>query len=74
VTFLIDQTVTWIHVPKPTLDLVGLVLGSLALAAVAAVVALVLGCGMGLVLIAYRRRREGRPGPAHLGLLETPHP
>jgi len=74
VTFHIDQVVTWIHVPKPTLDLVGIVLGALTVAAVAAVLALVLGCGMGLLLIARNRRREGTVDPCRLGLLESSHP
>jgi hypothetical protein len=70
----LDQVVTWVHVPKPTLDLVGLVLGALTLAAVAALVALVLGSGMGLLLIARNRRREGALEPTRLGLLESSHP
>jgi hypothetical protein len=74
VNFQIDQVVTWIHVPKPTLDLMGIVLGALTVAAVAAVLALVLGSAMGLLLIARNRRREGRVDHTRLGLLESSHP
>lgn len=73
-SFQVDQVVTWIHVPKPTLDLVGIVLGAFAVAGLAAVLALVLGTGMGLLLIARNRRREGRTDPARLGLLESSRP
>lgn len=69
--FRIDQVITWVHVPKPTLDLVGIVLGALTVAALAAVLALVLGSGMGLVLIARNRRREAQAPPSQLGLLES---
>ena len=69
--FRVEQVVTWIHVPKPTLDLVGIVLGALTVSALAAAVALVLGSGMGLVLIAWNRRREGRVEPIRLGLVES---
>ena len=69
--FLADQVVTWVHVPKPTLDLVGVVLGALTVAAVAATLALVLGSGMGLLLIARNRRRQARLESPRLGLLES---
>jgi hypothetical protein len=74
VIFQIDQVITWVHVPKPTLDLVGIVLGALTVAALAAVVAMVLGSGMGLLLIVRNRRREGQAEPTRLGLLESSHP
>jgi len=70
----LDQVVTWVHVPKPTLDLVGRVLGALALAALAAPVALVLGSGMGLLPSVRNRRREGALEPTRLGLLESSPP
>ena len=66
-----DQVVTWVHVPKPTLDLVGIVLGAMTVAAVAAVMALVLGSGMGVLLIVRNRRRRDRVPPSRLGLLES---
>ncbi len=69
--FLADQVVTWVHVPKPTLDLVGIVLGAITVAAVAAALALVLGSGMGLVLIARNRRRVAQAPASNLGLLES---
>ena len=72
--FQLDQVVTWVHVPKPTLDLMGIVLGSLTVAALAAVIAMVLGSGMGLLLIVRNRRREGHVEPTRLGLLESSHP
>ena len=72
--FQVDQVITWVDVPKPTLDLVGIVLGALTVAALAAAVAMVLGSGMGLLLIARNRRREGQAKPSRLGLLESTHP
>jgi hypothetical protein len=69
--FSADQVVTWVHVPKPTLDLVGVVLGAMTVAALAAVLALVLGSGMGLLLIARNRRREAQMEPSGLGLIES---
>jgi len=75
VTFQIDQVVTWVHVPKPTLDLEGIVLGSLTVAALAAVLALVLGSATGLLMIARNRRREREGEPPTLGhLLGPSHP
>jgi hypothetical protein len=71
VIFRLDQVVTWIHVPKPTLDLVGIVLGALTVAALAAVLALVLGSATGLILIARNRRRESQAPSSQLGLLES---
>jgi ABC-type spermidine/putrescine transport system permease subunit II len=71
VIFHADQVITWIHVPKPTLDMVGIVLGSLRLAAVAAVLATALGAVVGLVLIARNRRRPSVIEPSRLHLLES---
>ena len=48
--------VTWIKVEKPTLDLVGVVLGSFHLAGVLLVVAFALGVLFGIALIRSRRR------------------
>jgi hypothetical protein len=53
---LVAQSVTWIKVPKPTFDLVGVVLGSFALAGVCVLVAIVLGSVLGLGFILRRRR------------------
>ena len=50
------SSVTWIHVDKPTFDLVGVVLGSLQAAGVLLVAAVVLGIAIGTVLILVRRR------------------
>jgi ABC-type Fe3+ transport system permease subunit len=68
--FAVAETVTWIRVEKPTFDLIGVVLGSLALAAALVAVALVLGLAFALVLI--RRDRPGDRAPLdalslHLG-------
>lgn len=51
--------VTWIKVEKPTLDLVGVVLGSFHLAGLLLLVALVLGVFFGAALIRSRRRPHG---------------
>jgi hypothetical protein len=56
-----SQTVTWIQVPKPTFDLVGVVLSSLGLAGMLAVVALVLGTVFGVSLILRHRQQTGSP-------------
>jgi hypothetical protein len=67
---LADQVVTWVHTPKPTLDLVGIVVGALMGALFIAVVALFMGSALGALFIARNRRRAvGVPG---LGLLEAP--
>lgn len=55
------ETVTWIRVEKPTFDLIGVVLGSLALAAALVGVALVLGLVFALMLIRRDRRVGGTP-------------
>lgn len=70
--FRIDQVITWVHVPKPTLDLVGIVLGAMAAAAFCAVVALLLGSTFGLFLVARGRRRREQPPPPILGLVDAP--
>ncbi len=53
--------VTWIKVEKPTLDLVGVVLGSFHLAGVLLLAALVLGVLFGAALIRSRRRPQPPP-------------
>lgn len=70
---LADQVVTWVHTPKPTLDLVGIVVGSLFGALFCAALALVMGSAFGAVLVARNRRRETSAPPPGLGLLEAPH-
>jgi len=55
------ETVMWVKVAKPTLDLVGIVLGAMGTAGVLAAMALLLGIALGLSLI-LRRRREARGG------------
>lgn len=70
---LADQVVTWVHTPKPTLDLVGIVVGALMGAAVVSLVALLLGSALGAVFIARNRRREAAQPAPGLGLLDVPH-
>jgi hypothetical protein len=53
--WLAGPAVTWIRVEEPTLDLVGVVLGSFRLAGVLLVVAVVLGACFGAALIRSRR-------------------
>jgi hypothetical protein len=52
----IGPAITWIKVEKPTLDLVGVVLGAFNLAGVLLLVALALGVVLGGALILARRR------------------
>ncbi len=70
---LADQVVTWVHTPKPTLDLVGIVVGALMGAAVVSLVALLMGSALGAVFIARNRRREAAEPAPGLGLLDVPH-
>jgi hypothetical protein len=67
--------VSWVHVQKPTFDLVGVVLSSFGIAGICAGVALVLGITLGVVLIA-RARRHGDPlhGRTTLRLVESNQP
>ena len=53
---LLAQAVTWIKVEQPTIDLVGVVLGSFHLAGVLLAVAFALGVLIGITLILSRRR------------------
>jgi hypothetical protein len=57
---LAAQSITWIKVQKPTFDLVGVVLGSFALAGVCVLVALALGGVLGLGFILRNRRMPPR--------------
>jgi hypothetical protein len=52
----VGPAITWIKVEKPTIDLVGVVLGSFHLAGVLLVVAFALGVLIGITLILSRRR------------------
>jgi hypothetical protein len=69
---LADQVVTWVHTPKPTLDLVGIVVGALMGAAFVSAVALFMGSALGAVFIARTRRREATEPAPGLGLLDAP--
>lgn len=53
---LATETITWIKVPKPTFDLVGVVLSSLGLAGICAAVALGLGTVLGIGFIVHGSR------------------
>ena len=55
--FLADETVTFVRLERPSLDLVGIVLGALSGAGFLALLALALGVGLGIRLI-LRRRQE----------------
>jgi hypothetical protein len=59
--WMVGPPVTWIKVEKPTLDLVGVVLGSFHLAGVLLLVAVILGAFFGAVLIRSRRRPHPPP-------------
>jgi hypothetical protein len=64
------ETITWVRVEKPVLDLVGIVLGSLGLAGLLAAGASVLGLLLGCLLIRRGERLEAPPYDAvslHLG-------
>ena len=67
--------VSWVHVQKPTFDLVGVVLSSFGIAGICAWVALALGITLGVVLIA-RARRQADPlhGWTLLRLVESTQP
>jgi hypothetical protein len=55
------QAVTWIKVEKPSLDLVGLVLGTFRLAGLMLLAILVLGLVFGAALVLSRRRAAPHP-------------
>ena len=63
--FAATQTITWIRVEKPTFDLIGVVLGSLALAGTLVVLACLLGLAFAIILI----RRTTRHSPTSLETL-----
>lgn len=50
--------VLWVTVPKPTFDLIGVVLGSLSLAGTVAVVGILLGIVLGLVFVRRKHDQE----------------
>jgi hypothetical protein len=58
-----EPVVTWVKVEKPTFDLMGVVLGSFRLAGVLLLLALCLGCVIGVLIVALRRRRGTPPLP-----------
>ena len=53
---MLQPGVTWIHVEKPVFDLVGVVLSSLKLTGLLFLIAVVLGCILGVGLILHRRK------------------
>jgi hypothetical protein len=67
--------VNWVHVQKPTFDLVGVVLSSFGIAGICAAVALTLGIALGIFLIV-RARRQADPlhGRTTLRLAESIQP
>ena len=52
--------IQWVHVQRPTFDLVGVVLSSFGIAGICAAVALALGIALGVFLI-LRARRQADP-------------
>jgi hypothetical protein len=72
---LAEQAITWIKVPRPTFDLVGVVLSSLGLAGICAGVALSLGTALGVgFIVRGRRAPHGLAERLSLHLLEVPPP
>ena len=67
----VAETVTWVTVPKPTFDLVGVVLGSFGLAGLCAAVATVLGVLLGLTRIVQGRHSSAYPAVQALDLADT---
>jgi hypothetical protein len=65
-----DSGVTWVHVEKPVFDLAGVLVSSLSMAGLCALLAAVLGAGLGLLLI--RRRRRLADSELELTLRVTP--
>lgn len=65
------DSVFWIKVTRPTMDIVGVLLGSLTLVAVLALASLTLGVLVSAGLIARRRRRPPAP-PSFLELSARP--
>jgi ABC-type spermidine/putrescine transport system permease subunit II len=59
--------IQWVHVQRPTFDLVGVVLSSFGIAGICVAVALVLGIALGIVLI-LRARRQADPLAGHITL------
>ena len=70
---LLAESVTWIKVPRPTFDLVGVVLSSLGLAGICAGVALSLGTVLGVgFIVRGRRAPQSLAERLSLHLLEAP--
>jgi hypothetical protein len=65
--------ITWIRIPKPTFDLIGVIVSSLLATALFAALALLVGASLGVLLVRARRRTLGSPG-AHLSLLRLGDP
>ena len=66
--------VTWIHVDRPQLDLVGLILGALGLTGTLALLALALGVVLGVGLVLRSRNRPPAAPPLPLGGRSSPAP
>jgi hypothetical protein len=63
---LAEQTVTFVRLEKPSLDMVGVVLGAFGAAGVLVLLALAIGVGLGVHLIL--RRRKPTPPRVELDL------
>lgn len=68
------QSITWIKVERPTFDLAGVVLGSLGIAGICAVLAVVLGVVLGVAFILRRRRHPASWASEGLHLLDLRRP
>jgi hypothetical protein len=67
-----QTVVSWVHVQKPTFDLVGVVLSSFGIAGICVAVATVLGIALGVVLIVRaRRHQDPMHGRTTLRLVES---
>ena len=52
------ETITWIKVQKPTFNLIGVIVGALAVTGVLVLCAVVLGVLLGIITIIRRQRRS----------------
>ena len=67
--------VTWIQVPRPTFDLVGVLVSSLSLTGIMAGIALTLGIAVGITRIRRRRRESASAFAERVSLhLMVDHP
>ncbi len=68
------ETITWIKVQKPAFNLLGVIMGALAVTGVLVLCAIVLGVLLGVVTIIRRQRRPPEPGEQIVRLHLSTHP